>query len=65
MESPFFPIAQYRRWCKMFSEGRLSNSKEGGPEAPVTAHKEVKINTVGVIVRDYRRITLRTLLEIT
>lgn len=50
-----------RRWFKMFKEGRQSISKEGGPGAPVT---EQNINTAAVIVREDRRITLRSLSEV-
>ena len=58
------PYSTARRWFKLFKDGRQSISKEGGPGAPVTALTEENINTAAVIVREDRRITLRTLSEI-
>ena len=58
------PYSTARRWFKMFKDGRKSISKEGGPGAPVIALTEENINTAAVIVREDRRITLRTLSEI-
>ena len=58
------PYSTARRWYKLFKEGRQSISKEDGPGDPVTALKEVNSNTAAVIVREDRRITLRSLSEI-
>ena len=58
------PYSTPRRWYKLFKKGRQSISKEGEPGIPVTALKEENINTAAVIVREDRRITLRSLSEI-
>ena len=57
------PYSTARRWYKLFKEERQSISEEGGPGAPVTALKEENSNTAAVIMREDRRITLRSLSE--
>ena len=52
------PYRTARRSYKLFKERRQSISKEGGPDAPVTALKEKNSNTAAVIVREDRRITV-------
>ena len=55
------PYSTARRWYKLFKEGRQSISNEAEPGAPVTAFKEENSNAAVVIVREDRRITLRSL----
>ena len=55
------PYSTARRWYKLFKNRRHTISNEGGPSAPITALMEENSNSAAVIVREDRRITLRSL----
>ena len=51
------------KWVKRFSEGRESVTEEESSELPATNRTEENIVNIGQIVRENRRLTLRSIAE--
>ena len=55
--------AQFYKWVKRFSEGRKSVTDEERPGRPATSRTEENIAKIRQIVRENRRLTVRSIAE--